>query len=1114
MLNIITGRTGSGKTRYIRNLATEIAKNESGKAVIIVPEQFSFETERGMLCLLGNEKINNVEILSFSRLSERLLSQYGKLDKKSADDGVRAVLMSRAIETLEDKLTIYSRYKKHPELINEILSFHREIKKCKISNEQLAEYSKMVKKSSFSSKISELSLIFTCYDALMSKRFNDSNLNLDMLADLLIDVKYFSGKTVFFDAFSGFSSQEYGVLSEIMRQAEEIYVTFCCDTSKNNQRYELFYNSTVEIKKLKAIANKIGVKIAPEKVLYANKEYKKDELNFLEESLFSNESQVYEDKADAITVIPCRTKTDECNVVASEIKRLAREENIRYRNIAVIVRHEENYKKDLASAFRKYDIDSFSDNRQPVDNQPLIVFIKCLLDILVKGFETERILRLLKTQLFGFTVEDIGALEDYCLMWKIRPSAWQNVWLDHPDGFGELVTDKSAELLGKINSLRQRVVEPILTLKNKMKDSDGESMSKELFMFLQKNKIDENLKHFTQVLKDSDETDLALEQARIWKIVTEVLDGLYYALGNAKISIERYAELFGLFVASKNIGVIPNGMDEVIIGSADRIRASAPKVVFLMGTNTGVFPAESSSGVLFNDIERCELIDNGMQIISNLEYNSVSENFIAYHSATLATDKLFLTYTTMSGDSSAMTPSEMVDEIVKTFPQCNIINDYSKLDRIESRNSAFAIMAGESVNGSVLSETLKEYFYLNDGENELLKIDRANNKEFAIKDSNLATEFFGKDLFMSASKIEKFYKCPFDYFCEYGLKAKPRKEAEIDAALSGTLIHYVMETFLFENSKASIIAMSNDEIRKETEKIIDDYIQNEMGGYDNKTKTFERTVNLIKETAFKVLIRIVIEFKACEFTPVDFELKIGFDGNIPPYEVPLSKGGTVRVTGSVDRVDSFKTDDNHFLRVVDYKTGGKKFEIGEVFYGLNMQMLIYLFAIWENGKDYYGENITPAGVLYFQAKNPKISSAKVDKNSGEETVLSTSYSELAMDGILLNNLQVFEAMDKNLGGAFLPAKYDEKTGSLKGKIISLDSLSALKDKVNSSIRNMAEELQMGKISALPIEDGCTWCQYKDICKREEDDPIKELEIPAFDDAISMLRSDEDGKNMD
>ena len=1112
MLNIITGRTGSGKTRLIRSMASEIAQFQAGRAIIIVPEQFSFETEKGMLHLLGNEKINNVEILSFSRIAERLLSQYGKIEKKVADDGIRAVLMSRAIETLEDKLTVFNRYKRFPQLLDEILSFHKEVKKCGVTNENLNEFSSKVKKTTFASKLSELSLIFSCYDALLSHSFTDSNTHLDSLYELLWDVDYFKGKTVFLDAFSGFSGQEYKIIEQILRQADDVFVTFCCDTSKNNGRYELFYNANVEIKKLKAIANKINVKIAPEKVLYSKKEFKKDELNFLEENIFSSNNNTYENDAQGITIIPCRTKTEECQVVASEIKKLLRKENLRYRDIAVIVRNEEDYRKDLASAFRKYDIDCFHDNRQPIDSQPLIVFVKCLLDILLKGFETETVLRFLKTQLYGFSIEEIALLEDYCLMWKIRPSMWSNPWTENPKGFGEEFDDLSRENLDKINNLRERIVGPILAFKNKIKNSDGEILSRELFAFLRNAKIDENLKIFTEFLNENGEIDLALEQGRIWKMLTEILDGLYFAIGKSSITLQRYSELFTILVASKNIGVIPNGIDEVIVGSADRIRASAPKVVFLMGVNTGVFPGESSSGVLFNDIERCELIKNGLPIISNLEYNSVSEQFIAYHSATLATEKLYFTYHALGSDSSSRTPSELVNDVLKMFPNCNVRTENSKFELIESRNSAFSVMAGENVNGSVLGETLKQYFNDNNGEDELSKLKKADKKDFCIADDSLATEFFGKNMYISASRVEKFYKCPFSYFCEYGLKAMPRKEAEVDAALSGTLIHHVLEVFLSENRKDELNTLKDNEIKVKINEIIDNYITENMGGYENKASSFMRTVALLKDTSYKVVKHLITEFSQCKFTPVDFELKINVDGQIPPYEIDLENGGIVKIVGSIDRVDTYETEENTFVRVIDYKTGGKEFKLGEVFSGLNMQMLIYLFAIWQNGGEYY-KNVTPAGILYFQAKNPRVKSDKITRNSYEADSKTASMQELRMHGMVLNNIDVVTAMENSCDGLFIPASLDKK-GALKGNVISLDSLSALKERVNNTIKNMAYELQSGYISALPVDGSCNWCKYKDVCKREESDPIKELEIPSFDDAISILRSDRDGESLD
>lgn len=1106
MLNIITGRTGSGKTCYIRSLAAEIAQISSDKAVIIVPEQFSFETERGMLEILGNEKINNVEILSFSRIAERLLSLYGKLSKKTADDGTRAVLMSLAVETLEGQISAFNRYRKSPALIGNLLDFYREMKKCCITSEELAVLSEKVKKQSFAKKLNELSLIFSCYDALITQNFQDDCAYLDMLYDLLGEVQYFGGKTVFVDAFSGFSAQEYKILERILSQADETFVTFCCDTSKNNDRYELFYNSQTEIKKLKAVARRANIKIAPEKVLYANRDYKAEPLNVLEENIFTSNGAKFAENADCIILMPRRSKTDECDAVAAEIKRLIREENYRYRDIAVIERSEGVYKNELVSSFRKYGIDCFEDNRQPILTQPLMVFVLALFDILVDGLQTETVLRFLKTGLFGFTVEEIALIEDYALVWRVTPSQWRGAWTGNPRGFGVEFSDDDKKNLEEINKLREKIVAPILALKKRITDVNGETISREIFTFLRTWGVDENLKNFTAVLENNGETDLALEQGRIWKILAEIIDSLYSATGKAAMSVARYKELFEILVSTKDLGQIPNGIDEVILGSADRIRAAAPKVVFIVGANTGVFPMESSGGVLLSDTERCELIENGADLVSNLEYNSVSERFIAYHALTLATEKLYISYSAIDASSASLTPSEIVGEIQSIFPNCRIHNE-SATDKIESRKSAYTAFAEEKDTSSVLGATLYEYFKNNGSQNELAMLEKINKKEFTLESEELATELFGKSMYISASKTEKFYKCPFGYFCEYGIKAKPRREAEMDPAQTGTLVHFALERFLRENPKDEFTTYNINTVREKINEIIDGYVLERLGGYSDATASFVRTINLIKENTVRIVLHLIDEFSHSRFVPVDFELSINNDGDIAPYLINLENGGTVKIIGSVDRVDAYKTEENTFIRVIDYKTGGKKFDLSEVFGGLNMQMLIYLFAIWQNGGERY-EKVLPAGILYFQAKSPRISSSMLSRDADALAVRAKMNSNLKMSGMVLNNFDVIDAMEKDGANVFIPAKFD-KNGNAAGNVISIKKLEALREKVNNNIRKMAESLQMGEIQALPVEKSCDYCKYRDVCKREEDDDIREIEAMGFNDALNMLGGDDD-----
>ena len=1114
MLNIITGRTGSGKTRYIRNLATEIAKNESGKVIIIVPDQFSFETERGMLALLGNEKINNIELLSFSRIAERLLRDYGKITKKSADDATRAVLMSMAIESLQDKLVYYKKYQKNPLLINELLSFNNELKTCCITAHQLAEIAEKLKKPTFATKLNELSLVFQCYDSLMSKNFHDDSLNLDMFADLLCEVPYFKGKTVFVDAFTWFSAQEHKILERVIATADDVYITFCCDTVHNNGEYELFYNAMCEIRKLRAAANRVNVKIAPEKILYADKAYKSDALNFLEENIFDITDKKYETDCNSISLVPCRNKNDECDFVAAEIKRLVREEDCRYRDIAVIERTQDTYKKQLMSSFRKYGIDCFPDNRQPILAQPLMAFMLSLFDILTEGFNSEYVLRFLKTGLYGFTIEEISLIEDYVLMWRTKQSEWKNEWTGNPEGFGVEFNDYSEQKLKTINDLRARIVGPVIALKNKITETNGETISRELFAFLRNAGVDDNLKNFTTQLLNNGEDDLALEQGKIWRILTEILDSLCSATGGSAITLKRYRELFEIIVSTKDIGRIPNGVDEVIIGSADRIKSTAPKVVFIVGANAGVFPVISSSGAILNDTERCELQTNGIDIISNLAYNSVLEKFIAYRAMTLATDNLYVSYSSVDSTAEALTPSELVFEINRLYEDKVKVITPDTLSLIESRKTAFSALASESNNNSELGSTLYEYFVNDGAQEELNMLQKLNKKEFEIKDSELATELFGKSMYISASKTEKYYLCPFSYFCEYGIKAQPRREAQMDPAQTGTLIHEVLEIFLKENPKDKFVKFTTDEIKDKVNKIIDNYVVEKLSGYENQPKSFRRTMMLLKERSLKLVMQLIDEFSNCEFVPVNFELNINNDGDILPYLINLDNGGTVKIIGKVDRVDAYSTPDNTFVRIVDYKTGGKTFDLGEVFAGLNMQMLIYLFAIWQNGEELY-KNVTPAGIFYFQAITARASetSKGLSRHSDMKVINKNLKDKFRMSGMVLNNIDVITAMEKNAEGVYIPAVINDD-GSVSGNVISLKSIERLKNKVNELIKDMAYDLQSGVIRALPTENGCRYCKYHDVCRRDSDDPIREFDSLNFQDAVSMLGGGDDEQRVD
>lgn len=334
----------------------------------------------------------------------------------------------------------------------------------------------------------------------------------------------------------------------------------------------------------------------------------------------------------------------------------------------------------------------------------------------------------------------------------------------------------------------------------------------------------------------------------------------------------------------------------------------------------------------------------------------------------------------------------------------------------------------------------------------------------------------------------------------------------MDPAQTGTLVHYALEKFMRENPKEQFTHYNIETVREKIDEIIDGYVVEMLGGYLNKGESFVRTINLIKENSIRIVLHLVDEFSKSQFVPVDFELSINNDGDIAPYLINLDNGGTVKIIGSVDRVDAYKTDENTFIRVIDYKTGGKDFKLGEVFGGLNMQMLIYLFSIWQNGGERY-ENVLPAGILYFQAKSPRMTSSALPRTADASAVKAKAYQNSKMSGMVLNNTDVIDAMEKDGTNIFIPAKFD-KSGNAAGNIISIKKLEALRDKVNGNIAKMAEALQNGEIKALPVENGCYYCKYRDICKREEDGEVREIEVIPFKDALNMLGGESDGQTVD
>ena len=1126
MLYLILASQGGGKTTHIMNLISQFASGGHKKLTLIVPEQFSFMSEKIMLERIGAKAMADIDVLSFTSLGEKLVGKPAFHERRRLDDSAKAVLMRMALESVKDKLVLYGNHTARKSVISEFVALSSEFKQNAVSADAVRLALATEENSLLKMKLTDIVTVLDAYDSLTKDSYFNPDDLLTELYEVMPESDYFNGRIVFIDAFRGFTAQEYKVLSEMMKKSTAVYVTLCTDNLKNDDdETDLFAHTKRTAKRLIEIAGKNAIPVAKPQYLSMRSKfnnfppqfskYNSPELVALEKELFSHAPNVYEDESGEITLCKTSDIYEECEYIACTAKKLIRENGYRCRDIAVIARDSTAYEPLLRSALKKCGISVFEDSRQPVDVSPVINLVSSAVSIASSGFDTETLMRCLKTGLAGFGTQEISDVENYAYLWNINGSEWLRDFEKNPQGFGEKFEEKEQKELEYLNSVRKKIVSPLYSLRENLRDTDGEDAAKAIFEFLEKVGASDNIRSLARSLEAQGETGLALELERMWNTVIDLLDSLETLLRGRHVTAAEVADMLELMLGVQTVGSLPQGLDEITIGSADRIRTVAPKVVFIAGANNGVFPAIPSSGNALTDKDRRRMSEMGIGLSDFGEYKIAEEKLIAYNAFCCASDKLYVCCPEKNAKGEVLSPSELYTKIRTLFPLCNEVAAYeqSGMYYIEGKELAFEQLAKNKSDANGIYASLAEYFS-GDAEYEgrIAALDRASGiRDFRIEDKDAAMNLFGKDMYISASRVESYYKCPFAYFCRYGINAMPRKVAELDPMQRGNVIHYALEQLLTKFEKSELIEMSREELLDFFSRLLEEYLMSRLDGA-NRSERFVYLFNKLVISICDVAQRLIKELSLSSFTPVDFELKIGSDGEIPPYEVK-TENGRVIISGAVDRVDEAIVNGGKYIRVVDYKSSGKEFALSDVVQGLNMQMFIYLFTLWQNGSKKYGE-FTPAGVLYYPANSPLVSA---DRSLSDEDIEAERQKKCRMNGIIINDPDVITAMDETKSGLFVPARF--KGGEFSGSLIGLEQLGKLKEKADSVLTEMADALHSGRIPAIPAygksyEKVCEYCDYKSVCSYEENIPVRELNDCKTDEVIEILMKGDESDEVD
>lgn len=1094
MLRLILGRTGTGKTTEVFSRALSAAKKRKN-TILLIPEQFSFQAEREVYTTLRGEDARSIAVLSFSRLSENIFRAWGGLARKRLTDTAKLVLMKLAVEEMKDTLTVYRRQRERTSFLSTMLQTVEELKQSGTYPEDIPPLAAEAEDEQLAAKLRDIAGIYGAYQALVDRGYSDPLDDIAKAADLSAEHRYFAGMSIYIDGFSFFSPPQRELLYAMLEQAEEVCLSLACDGLSLDEGVDIFTDQKKTAHRLINYAREHFVTVASPTRLTENRRTTVPALLAVEQLARGEEPAEQPTDGEGLWLITARDRFQEVRFAAGKISRLVREEGWRYRDIALVCRDLEDYQAAIRSVFASYGLPVFLDRKDQALSRPIVSLACSALDAVRGGYKTEAILKIARSPGFSLSVEEAAALENYVYIWSVKGDDWLRPFRNNPKGLREEPREVFADALEELEAARRKLMKPLEKLRETLKEGTGESFSRGLFGFFEETNALENLREYFK--KDPvNGLDRGRENDRLWNYMVDVMDLFADHLTSRRQTVREFSELFTMAMSCAELGSIPATNDQIIAGSANMVRLGSPRGVFLLGLNEGVFPAKGKPYGVFTDREREALIRQGVEITSPDLERALLERFYLYSALCAPRERLFVSCCTSDLTGGAMEPGLLFSRMMEQFPNCvHTVDELSPEFFISGAVTARAAYAALAAEGDPLSATvgalLREL-----GEDAFIETVHSLEENRPAEDISpeTAKKLLGPRIALSPSKIETYYQCPWFFFSNYLMKLTPRRKAVYTPMESGTAIHYVLEMLFREVGGEGIAALSDEELKSRVRELLSRHLQLVAGEVEQLSARlryqFERLISVL----FVLARHMGEDFGQSAFRAVGMEVTVGEEGEVHPLPMTTADGSPVVLTGKIDRVDTFQDDSGGYARVVDYKTGNKEFHLEEVLFGLNMQMLIYLFALCDDPAGPFGE-VEPAGILYMPGG---VSAVKTDPNAGQEEVREQVSRGLRMSGLVLDEDRVLRAMERELEGRFIPVKRKKDQTFAAGSMArSGEDFLRLRQIVYQNIREMAEHLSQGKVAPLPVrgktvKNPCSYCPYGKTCNNSSGAVFREI----------------------
>ena len=1100
MLNLITGGNHTNRERTFIDMIK--ASADAGKDVlVIIPDQFSFEYDKKLYNALGAKQFNKIKTAGFNRLAELVAKQYGYDSKDNADDNATIIIMYKAVKRLKDTndvrfykkaLTKNSFIAESIDLINELVRSGITYSDLRIASEQTD--------GTLSAKLYDLSHLYEFFMQELENAGMKSNLTaVGECCELVEQHKYFSGKTVFIDSFTDFSVDEYKLIESMLKQADSVSVSLVVSHENKALSNRTPFAETIRTAHdLKNLAKKYNISYNEIRTLNDNDNDISHEIEHIDVNLYRSRPDVLVNSKN-VSILSATDLYEETEYVCAEISRLVRDEHYKYNDIAVVAGNIAEISPVLEGVFERYEIPIFIDSKKGSGQSALVIYLKSIFDcVMSKKWNTEKLLKYVKSPLSGFLDYDICDLENYCLTWSVNGDMWLEDFTAKP----------SEGSLSRINQTRKQIIDPLLKFKNKCQNVSVKDLCSAFYQLL--DDIDLSQHMFSKIksassLGNDAEFELAREFKQLWTTVLSAVSSIYTNMDDEQMSLREFYDIFSLMISQITVSRPPQKADCVRIASTDHSRLSDVKAVFVIEANYGVFPAEiRNSGLLtVRDKRNMEKIE--LSVSNNSMHQLESERLNVYMALTLASDKLYVLYSESDLKGDAKNPSMLVTMMNRMFDNAEqrVHNIDTEFFCTSYRTAMYKFLEKNNdrkVNVASIKESLESSAEYSDKLENIL--DASARKEHHLTESMSDELFFSHDLNLSATKLNDYYSCPFMYYCKYGLKLRQPQPVDINRMNKGNLIHSCFEGILStEDSDGKrvynqdFVNFDDDKLREMIHGHFKKYIDENMGGDFGKTASFNESVKRLEDSAFYAVKNVQTELENTLFVPSAFEYNLTKKDGESILQLEVDKGVHINIRGSIDRVDIFTADDGQkYVRIIDYKTGSTSMKLEELYNGLNLQMLVYLIAITQRVNELNPDGeLKPSAILYSHIKfiksqlSPEDVRLHTENNDLDDELVLKRASAFKPDGMMIENEITFDALNKKLQFAFTPIK-TTPTGKISSKndtLVTEAYFMGLEQFALGKIYNMAENLRLGDIAADPIQKAnsltCTYCDYWGIC---------------------------------